>query len=101
MADPAVVETLTLAFRDDPLMSWLFADAAARPDQLRVWWDWIVDNRAPHVEVMVTDDDRSAALWHGPDPADHDNGGAFYAMVSGLLGASVAASKLQGLSVIP
>jgi GNAT superfamily N-acetyltransferase len=101
MADAAVVETLTTAFIDDPLMMWLFDDAARRPAQLRVWWAWIIDNRPPHVEVMSTPDDLSAAIWHGPDPAGEGTGASFPDMLAGLVGANEMQRKLPALAVIP
>jgi GNAT superfamily N-acetyltransferase len=101
MADPAIVETLTLAFTDDPLMSWLFEDATRRPAQLRHWWAWIIDHRHSHVEVRATDDDRSAAIWHGPDPGDGVQAASFTEMLAGLIGTDVVARKLPALGVIP
>jgi GNAT superfamily N-acetyltransferase len=97
-----VVETLTLAFTDDPLMGWLFDDDVQRPDQLRQWWSWIIDNRQPHVDLLTTDDDRSAALWHGPDPIEGDaRGTSFPEMLADLIGAEEMARKLPALGVIP
>jgi GNAT superfamily N-acetyltransferase len=97
----AIVETLTLAFTDDPLMSWLFDDDARRPDQLRVWWQWIITNRQAHVDVLATEDDRSAALWHGPDPVEDGRTSAFPEMLAGLIGAEAMGRKLPAMSVIP
>jgi GNAT superfamily N-acetyltransferase len=97
----AAVETLTLAFTDDPLMAWVFEDADTRPAQLRRWWAWIIANRQPHVDLLETGDDRSAALWHGPDPVEEPRDSSFFDLVADLLGADVAAVKLQALRVIP
>jgi ribosomal protein S18 acetylase RimI-like enzyme len=104
MADAA--ETLALAFADDPLMAWIFEDDAARAQQLRPWWTWIVENRAAHVELHESADPSgdasSAALWHGPDPAPDDRDpGAFARMLSELIGGATAMQKLAGLAVIP
>lgn len=95
------VEVLTAAFFDDPLMQWLFDDDSRRIEQLRVWWSWLVRNRAPHVAVLTTDDDRSAAIWHGPDPIEHTSAEDFVAMLADLLGADVARRKLEAMRVIP
>jgi GNAT superfamily N-acetyltransferase len=96
------VEALSLAFFDDPVTSWVFEDADARPAQLRVWWAWMIENRLAHVEVLDTPDGLSAAIWHGPDPvADESRGGEFFEMLAGLVGTDVAAQKLQGMAVIP
>jgi GNAT superfamily N-acetyltransferase len=97
----AAVETLTLAFADDPLMAWVFEDADARPALLRRWWAWIIENRQPHVDLLETGDDRSAALWHGPDPVEEPRSTSFFDLVTELLGPDVAMVKLQGLRVIP
>ena len=96
-----VVATLTAAFLADPLMGWVFPDVAARPAQLAHWWQWMFDHLPGHAEVLATTDDRSAALWYGPDPVDGDPQRDFVAMLSGLLGAELAMEKLRGLSVIP
>jgi GNAT superfamily N-acetyltransferase len=101
MADPAIVETFTLSFTDDPLIAWIFQDEVARPGQLRTWWEWIIDERQPHVEVMATEDDQSAAIWHGPDPIERETSASFYDTLAGLLGADLATRKLRALSVIP
>ena len=97
----AVVATLAAAFLADPLMGWVFEDAAARPAQLARWWGWMFDHLPGHAEVLATADDRSAALWYGPDPVDEDTQRDFVAMLSGLLGPHLAVDKLRGLSVIP
>ena len=97
----AVVETLTGAFTEDPLMRWLFEDDASRPAQLRVWWAGIIEHRPPHVEVLDTPDAHSAAIWHGPDPVEGTSSASFPDMLAGLVGADVMQRKLQGLSVIP
>jgi GNAT superfamily N-acetyltransferase len=100
----AAIETLTTAFNDDPLMAWLFEDPDRRPAQLREWWAWIIDNRLPHVEVLVTGDWRSAAIWHGPDPVESPQSPrapSFPDMLAGLIGHDATARKLQGLAVIP
>jgi GNAT superfamily N-acetyltransferase len=98
---PDAVETLTGAFTDDPLMAWLFEDDERRPEQLRTWWTWIIEHRPAHVEVLETPDVRSAAIWHGPDPAESTTDESFPDMLAGLVGVETMQRKLQGLSVIP
>jgi GNAT superfamily N-acetyltransferase len=100
-APAAVVETLTLAFTDDPVTSWVFEDAAKRPAKLRVWWAWIIEHRQAHVELLDTADNRSAAIWHGPDLVDDARAESFPDMLAGLIGARAARRKLQGLAVVP
>jgi GNAT superfamily N-acetyltransferase len=97
----ATIETLTAAFTDDPLMAWLFEDSARRPAQLHEWWAWIIDNRPPHVQVLATADEHSAALWHGPDPVEEARESSFPDMLAGLIGVDAMRRKLAGLAVIP
>lgn len=98
---PVAAATLAAAFVDDPLMSWLFEDRAARPAQLLQWWSWMLDHRPGHAEVLATVDDASAALWYGPDPVDDGEARDFVGLVTALLGADVARVKLAGLAVVP
>jgi GNAT superfamily N-acetyltransferase len=101
-ATDAAVETLSLAFFDDPVTSWVFEDANVRLAQLRVWWAWMIENRLSHVDVLETPDGHSAAIWHGPDPAaDEARNRAFFDMLAGLLGPQLAQQKLEAMAVIP
>ena len=44
----AVAETITLAFQNDPVWSWVFPDTAQRPAQFRRWWPLFVESAVPH-----------------------------------------------------
>jgi len=44
----AVTETITLAFQNDPVWSWVFPDAEQRPAQFRRWWPLFVESAVPH-----------------------------------------------------
>jgi GNAT superfamily N-acetyltransferase len=61
-----VTELLTLAFRDDPTWSWVFADAARRQEQLRLWWGLYVNGALPYGWVWMTDDGGAASVWIPP-----------------------------------
>jgi ribosomal protein S18 acetylase RimI-like enzyme len=95
------VTTLADAFFADPLIGWVFEDPSRRAGQLQVWWRWMIDNLPAHGELSINPTGTSAAIWYGPDPAESDTGSDFVAMLSGLVGPTVAQEKLRGLSVIP
>ena len=64
---PAVVETLTAAFFDDPLMSWWVLDPARRSEILRAFFEIIVDVNHPHDELYTTSTvPAAAAVWVPP-----------------------------------
>lgn len=93
--------TLAQAFLADPLMAWIFDDVSTRPALLLHWWQWMLDHLPGHAELLATADDRSAALWYGPDPTDDDAQRDFVAMLTELIGEVRAHEKMRGLSVIP
>jgi GNAT superfamily N-acetyltransferase len=101
VAQDRAVETLALAFFDDPLLGWIFENPTRRADNLRSWWRWIIENAPGHAELRATDDDLSAAIWYGPDPDDSAGHTDFPAMLIGLIGVEAARRKLAGLAVIP
>jgi GNAT superfamily N-acetyltransferase len=62
-----VVRTLTRAFHDDPVMSYIFPDARKRPAILEAFFD--VSARQIYLgkgESYVCEDGRAAALWAPP-----------------------------------
>jgi ribosomal protein S18 acetylase RimI-like enzyme len=64
---PAVVETLTAAFFDDPVMSWWVLDPARRSEILRAFFEIIVDVNHPHDELYTTSTvPAAAAVWVPP-----------------------------------
>jgi ribosomal protein S18 acetylase RimI-like enzyme len=63
----AIVRTLTRAFHDDPVMSFIFPDAGKRPAILREFFDVSFQRIYLHKgETYVCDDGRAAALWAPP-----------------------------------
>jgi ribosomal protein S18 acetylase RimI-like enzyme len=72
---PAVVETLTAAFFDDPVMSWWVLDPARRSEILRAFFEIIVDVNHPHDELYTTSTvPAAAAVWvpTGCQPSGQD-----------------------------
>jgi ribosomal protein S18 acetylase RimI-like enzyme len=62
----ALATTLTRAFDDDPLMTWLFPDDAARRRKLPSFFSALLRASLPFGEVYATDDARCAAIWNPP-----------------------------------
>lgn len=63
----AVVETITLAFFDDPVWSWAFPDDARRAEHYRAWWALGVASSIAQGAVWISDRDAAAtAVWVPP-----------------------------------
>jgi GNAT superfamily N-acetyltransferase len=69
---PAIVETISLAFHDDPTWSWAFPDEARRQEQVAVWWRFLVEAamRFEKPAVFVTDGAEAAAIWLPPGESE-------------------------------
>jgi len=67
-ADPHdVVDVLTTAFHDDPLMSWAFPDDTIRPRRLHGLWTFMAgDGYLPRGASTVVPGGDAAALWAAP-----------------------------------
>jgi ribosomal protein S18 acetylase RimI-like enzyme len=64
---PNMIETLTDAFFDDPVMTWWIPDAQRRPVILRAFFEVVVDVNHPHDGLSVTGPDPvAAAVWVPP-----------------------------------
>jgi ribosomal protein S18 acetylase RimI-like enzyme len=64
---PNIVETLTAAFFDDPVMTWWIPEAHRRSLVLRAFFDVVVDVNHPHDGLAVTEPDAvAAAVWVPP-----------------------------------
>jgi len=79
----AVVETISLAFYDDPVWSWAFPDPDRRAAQFRRWWPLFVDSALPHGWVWQTAGAESVAVWTPPGVPELSD--AAEARVPGLL----------------
>jgi ribosomal protein S18 acetylase RimI-like enzyme len=83
----ALVDTLTAAFHDDPVMSWWIPDPQRRPQILRSFFEVVVDVNQPHDELYVTEPDPvSAAVW--VPPGCQSSGEAAEQMVGWLVDAA-------------
>jgi ribosomal protein S18 acetylase RimI-like enzyme len=64
---PAVVQTLTVAFFDDPVMTWWVPDPARRSQILSAFFEITVDVNHPHDELYTTTTvPAAAAVWVPP-----------------------------------
>ena len=65
---PAIIETISLAFHDDPTWAWAFPDRRSRQAQFRIWWGLHANGamRFEQPAVYVTDAVEAAALWIPP-----------------------------------
>jgi ribosomal protein S18 acetylase RimI-like enzyme len=64
---PGVADLLARAFADNPGMSWVFRDAATRPDRLRNLFGLLLRRVwLPRGECLTTTSLDGAALWLGP-----------------------------------
>jgi GNAT superfamily N-acetyltransferase len=64
---PVIVETLTNAFFDDPVMTWWVPDPARRSHLLSAFFSIAVDVNHPHDELYTTDTvGAAAAVWTPP-----------------------------------
>jgi ribosomal protein S18 acetylase RimI-like enzyme len=64
---PAVVETLTAAFFDDPFFVWRFPDPRRRRQLLPLFFEITVDLNHPHDEIYTADPvPAAAAVWIPP-----------------------------------
>lgn len=62
----AVVETITAAFYDDPLWSWVFPDPDERRAQQATMFGFYIESSLPRGTVLVTDDRASATIVYTP-----------------------------------
>ncbi len=62
----AMTATITTAFHNDPLWSWVFFDEAQRPGQFMVWWRLFVDAALRNEWTWVTPGCEAVALWVPP-----------------------------------
>jgi GNAT superfamily N-acetyltransferase len=69
---PTIVETISLAFHDDPTWSWAFPDEGRRQQQYAVWWRFMIEGamRFERPAVFVTEGIEAAAVWLPPGEGD-------------------------------
>ncbi|HAS12779.1 MAG TPA: GNAT family N-acetyltransferase [Acidimicrobiaceae bacterium] len=83
-----LADTLGEAFTDDPMMAWMYPEAAARPAQSRQFMRTALDIGLPHGHVYATDGDHAAAIWSPPDIElfDDEATGLLFTMLGEQLG---------------
>jgi GNAT superfamily N-acetyltransferase len=87
---PAIVETISLAFHDDPTWSWAFPEQAERQRQYAAWWGFLIEAamRFEPPAVFVTDRMEAAAIWFPPgeDELTPENEREMPVLLRGLVG---------------
>jgi ribosomal protein S18 acetylase RimI-like enzyme len=80
--------SLTDAFRDDPMMSWIYPDAGTRADLLAPFMRLALDISFPHGHVYGAANNGAAALWSPPDVDlfDDDAVGKMFTLLGEQLG---------------
>lgn len=63
---PRISDTLSGAFRDDPLWSWAFPDQR----KLAVWWQFLIASAVGHGGVFVAGDYAAASVWIPPGKSE-------------------------------
>jgi GNAT superfamily N-acetyltransferase len=94
----AVVNTIAVAFHDDPVWSWAFPDDDQRPAQFRRWWPLFVRSALPQGFTWMGAQAETVAVWTRPNvPELSDEALATIpALLDELLGAR-APVVLEGL----
>jgi ribosomal protein S18 acetylase RimI-like enzyme len=64
---PQLTATLTFAFLDDPLVSWIFPDSEARPHQLNSWMRLTSEMGLTRGHFYTAGANAAAAVWSPPD----------------------------------
>jgi ribosomal protein S18 acetylase RimI-like enzyme len=69
---PAMTETISEAFHDDPTWSWAFRDEARRQEHYRVWWGLLIREamRFERPAVAVTEGVEAASVWIPPGESE-------------------------------
>ncbi|MDT7633017.1 MAG: hypothetical protein QOI50_4947 [Pseudonocardiales bacterium] len=69
---PAVIETLALAFYDDPVVSWCVEDGPRRRQLSPAFYGAVAESYLAYDETYVVDEGISAALWAPAGAADDE-----------------------------
>jgi GNAT superfamily N-acetyltransferase len=62
----AVVDTIAVAFHNDPVWSWAFPDEQARPAQFRRWWPLLVEGALTQDFTWMTPAAETVSVWIKP-----------------------------------
>jgi ribosomal protein S18 acetylase RimI-like enzyme len=63
---PELAQTMAAAFFDDPVIAWLYPEAARRREILPRWFEIVIEGILPHEEIMTTDTVLAGAIWVPP-----------------------------------
>ncbi len=63
---PAVTETISLAFHDDPTWSWAFPDPLRRQQQYAVFWRFMIAGALRYPWVRMAESCEVASVWIPP-----------------------------------
>ena len=63
----AVVDTISLAFHNDPVWSWAFDDERKRPAAFQRWWRLFVESMWPQGFSWTTEQAEAVAVWAVPN----------------------------------
>jgi ribosomal protein S18 acetylase RimI-like enzyme len=63
---PAVTETISLAFHEDPTWSWAFPDSLRRQDQYAMFWRFMIAGALRYPWVLMTEGCEAASVWIPP-----------------------------------
>ena len=66
----AIVDTVTVAFLDDPLWGPAFPDARRRKAQSSAYWRLFITSALRYPWTFVTENVESAAVWYPPDSTE-------------------------------
>lgn len=65
------VETLTLAFQDDPALGWMIPDPAARCRRLPRFFEWLFADHLRHGMILTAPGRETVTLWRLPGKVHH------------------------------
>ena len=68
---PRAVETLALAFQDDPALAWIFPDPATRRRRLPRFFDWRFADHVRHGMILASPEREVVTLWRRPGKVHH------------------------------
>lgn len=70
---PAAVETLALAFQDDPALAWIIPDPVSRRRRLPHFFDWRFADHLRHGMILASPEHEVVTLWRLPGKVHHND----------------------------